>query len=173
MGLLNANSTIKVDKTASQTADTVTFNNIQDMWCRLWGRSRLNSVWLINQEVEPQLNKMTIATGTYSGATVYMPPTGIAGNMYSTLYGRPVIPIEQAAALGDEGDIILTDLSQYMIIDKGGINSAQSLHIRFLYDEAVFRFIYRVDGQPIWKIALTPYKGSNTLSPAVTLKARA
>jgi hypothetical protein len=48
-----------------------------------------------------------------------------------------------------------------------------SVHVAFLTDESIFRFIYRVDGQPIWNAALTPFKGSNTLSPFVVLAARA
>jgi HK97 family phage major capsid protein len=164
---------ITVPKTSSQTADTITLANIQAMWTRMWARSRSNSIWLINQEDETQLNSLVLATGTSSGVTVYMPPTGIVGQPYSTIFGRPVIPIEQASALGDLGDISLVDLSQYMIIDKGGINAASSIHVRFLYDESVFRFIYRVDGQPIWKKPLQPFKGANTLSPFVTLEARA
>jgi len=173
LGILNSPALISVAKTASQTADTVTFNNVMDMWSRCRARNRQNAIWFINQEVEPQLQKMTIATGTYSGSTVYMPPTGISGLGYSTLFGRPVLPIEQAAALGDEGDIILMDPTEYLMIDKGGIEGASSIHIRFLYDESVFRFIYRVDGQPRRKKALTPYKGANTLSPYITLAARA
>ena len=68
--------------------------------------------------------------------------------------------------------MILGDFSQYLLIDKGGINAASSIHVRFLYDESVFRFIYRVDGQPIWNKPITPYKGSNTLSPFVALAKR-
>ena len=88
------------------------------------------------------------------------------------MFGRPIVPLEQCSSLGAVGDIILGDMSQYLLIDKGGINSASSIHVRFLYDESVFRFIYRVDGQPIWNKPITPYKGSNTLSPFVTLAAR-
>ena len=36
----------------------------------------------------------------------------------------------------------------------------------------VFRFIYRVDGQPVWNKALQPYKGSATVSPFVALAKR-
>lgn len=39
-------------------------------------------------------------------------------------------------------------------VDKGGVSQASSIHVRFLYDEQVFRFIYRVDGQPIWNTKL-------------------
>ena len=87
--------------------------------------------------------------------------------------GKPVIHIEYAATLGTMGDIMLADLSQYLGIDKGGIQSASSIHVKFLYDESVFRFVYRFDGQPMWNSALTPYKGTDTLSPFVVLKVRA
>lgn len=173
LGILNSPSLVTVAKTAAQTADTITLNNIQDMWMRTWGRSRNNLVWITNQDCEGQLNKLVLPTGTSSGVAVYMPPTGVTGAPYSTLYGRPVMVMEHAATLGDLGDLILADFSQYLLIDKGGVNSAQSIHVRFLYDESVFRFIYRVDGQPIWKAPLTPYKGSNTVSPFVTLAERA
>ena len=173
LDILNSPALITVAKTASQTADTVTFNNCLDMWTRCRARNRANAIWFINQEVEPQLQKMIIATGTYSGATVYMPPNGIAGQGFSTLFGRPVLPIEQAAALGDAGDIILMDPSEYLMIEKGGMQAAASVHVRFLYDESVFRFILRIDGQPRRKAPLTPYKGANTLSPFITLAARA
>jgi HK97 family phage major capsid protein len=102
-----------------------------------------------------------------------MPAGGASASPYSTLFGRPVIPIEQCATLGDKGDIILADMSQYAMIDKGGLAAAQSIHVKFLYDENVYRFIYRTDGQPMWNVALTPYKGSNSLSPFVTLNERA
>jgi len=44
--------------------------------------------------------------------------------------------------------------------------------VAFLTDEMVFRFIYRVDGEPIWNAPLQPFKGSNTLSPFVALASR-
>ena len=172
LGIFNSPVLITVSKTASQTADTISFNNFNDMWARCRARNRIRSAWFINQEIEPQLPKMVVATGTYSGITVYMPPTGIAGQMYGTIFGRPVIPIEQASAIGDVGDVILADMSEYLLIDKGGIEGASSIHVRFLYDESVFRFIYRVDGQPKRNKPLTPYKGANTLSPFIVLEAR-
>jgi hypothetical protein len=45
--------------------------------------------------------------------------------------------------------------------------------VAFLTDEEVFRWILRFDGQPIRNSALTPYKGTNTTSPFVTLATRA
>jgi HK97 family phage major capsid protein len=173
LGILASPSLVSITKEAGQVADSLYPENIIKMWSRCYSRSRLNSVWFINQDIEPQLFTLAIAVGT-GGGTVYMPPGGLSGQPYGTLFGRPVIPIEQCQTLGDKGDIILTDLSQYILIDKGGIQSASSIHVRFVNDESVFRFVYRVDGQPIWHSALTPFTGSaNTVSPFVTLDARA
>lgn len=44
------------------------------------------------------------------------------------------MPLEQYSAVGEVGDIIIADKSQYLLIDKGGINAASSIHVRFLYD---------------------------------------
>lgn len=171
LGYMNSDALVTVPKESGQAAGTIVTQNVLKMWSRCWGRSRQNAVWLINQDIEPQLSQMTINVGT-GGVPVYMPANGVSGEPYSTLFGRPVIAIEQANTAGGLGDISLVDLSQYLLIDKGGVNAASSIHVRFLYDESVFRFIYRVDGQPIWRTTLTPYKGSNTLSPFVTLAAR-
>jgi HK97 family phage major capsid protein len=90
------------------------------------------------------------------------------------LFGKPVIPIEHASAIGDVGDIMLADMSQYLLIEKGGIQAANSIHIKFDYDEVAFRVTYRVNGQPLLASPLTPYKATSgrTLSPFVTLAAR-
>jgi HK97 family phage major capsid protein len=171
LGILNSGALVKVAKETGQAAKTITVENIVKMWSRMWGRSRQNAVWLINQDVEPMLYTLSLKIGD-GGVPVYMPANGLSDKPYSTLFGRPVIPIEQCSSLGTLGDIILADFSQYLLIDKGGINAASSIHVRFLYDESVFRFIYRVDGQPIWDKALTPYKGSSSLSPFVALADR-
>ncbi|MCE5192091.1 MAG: phage major capsid protein [Actinomycetia bacterium] len=172
LGILQGPCLVSVDAEPGQEADTIVFQNISKMWARCWAGSRANSIWLINQEIEPQLDLLSIPVGT-GGAPVYMPPGGLADSPYGRLKGRPVVPIEQCAALGDAGDIILADLGQYQLADKGGVQMASSMHVEFLTDQMVFRFIYRVDGQPLWHSALTPYKGAGTLSPFVTLAARA
>lgn len=166
LGILNSGAIVTVAKEASQT-DTITVENLIKMWNRLWSRSRSNAVWYINQELEPYLYTLKIGD-----KPVYIPASGLSEKPYGTLFGRPVVPIEQCSAAGEVGDIILADIGQYLLIDKGGIKSASSIHVRFLYDENVFRFIYRVDGKPIWTKPLTPYKGSATVSPFVTLAKR-
>lgn len=166
LGILNAGSLVKVEKEKDQTA-IITVENLVKMWARLWSRSRANSVWYINPEIEPLLYTLRVGD-----KPVYIPAGGLSEAPYGTLFGRPVMPLEQCSELGEVGDIILADFSQYILIDKGGINATSSIHVRFLYDENVFRFIYRVDGQPVWNKALQPYKGSATVSPFVALAKR-
>lgn len=166
LGILNSGAVVKVDKEKDQ-ADIITVENLIKMWNRLWSRSRSSAVWYINQELEPYLYTLKLGD-----KPVYVPAGGLSEKPYGTLFGRPVVPLEQCSAAGEIGDIILADVGQYLLIDKGGVKAASSIHVRFLYDENVFRFIYRVDGKPIWNKPLAPYKGSASVSPFVTLAKR-
>jgi HK97 family phage major capsid protein len=85
------------------------------------------------------------------------------------LFGRPVIETEYNPNLGTLGDILLASPSQYALIAKAGIQAASSIHVKFVEDETAFRFVYRVDGQPIWASAVTAFDGTNTVSPFVAL----
>jgi len=171
LGILNSSALITVSKETGQAAATLVFENLVKIWARCYGRSRKNAVWLINQDLEPQLFTLGLIVGM-GGNSVYMPSGGLSASPYSTLFGRPIIPMEQCQTLGTKGDVVLFDPSQYLVIDKG-VESDVSIHLRFLYDESTFRFVYRVDGAPIWKSALIPFKGpANTQSPYVTLQAR-
>ena len=172
LGILNAGCTVSVAKETGQAAATLTFENVSKMWSRMWGRSRQDAVWLINQDIEPQLYGLSVVVGT-GGVPVYLPPGGLSQSPYATLMGRPVIPVEYCATLGTVGDIVLADFSQYVMVDKGAPKQASSVHVRFIYDEMTYRFTYRADGQPSWHSALTPFKGTATKSPFVTLATRA
>ena len=179
LGIKTSPSKVSVAKETSQVAATVYAANIDKMWARMWAPSRKSAIWVVNQDLEPQLSAMFYAvknvagTENVGGFPVYMPNNGLSDSPYATLRGRPVIPIEQCATLGTQGDIALIDLSQYMLISKGGIQADSSMHVRFLYDEMTFRWTWRINGAPIWKAALTPKNGTNTLSPFVFLDTRA
>lgn len=173
LGILNAGSLVTVAKEAGQVADTILAENVIKMSSRLFASSFPNAAWYVNQMCMPQLYTMSIAVGT-GGQLVFIPPGGLSAAPYGMLLGRPVIPIEQCAALGDVGDIILADLNGYILAQKGGIQSDMSIHVRFVYDESVFRFVLRIDGQPVRASALTPYKGGATATQShfVALAAR-
>lgn len=171
LGVLNSDALVTISKETGQAANTIVYENIIKMRSRLWARSRPNSRWYINQDAEPELHSMAYVVGT-GGVPVYLPASGISGSPYDKLYGADVIPTEHNESVGTAGDILLMDPTQYLIIDKGGVKKAASIHVRFLYEESVFRFTYRVNGQPLWQKHLTPAKGSNTQSPFVVIESR-
>jgi HK97 family phage major capsid protein len=171
LGVMNSPCLVTVPEEVGQATKTIVYENILKMWQRCWARSRSNAVWTINQDNEAQLYSMSQVIGT-AGVPVYLPANGISGSPYGTLFGRPVITLEYNNTVGTTGDILLGDWSQYVLADKGGMQAASSMHVAFLTDEMVFRFIYRVDGEPIWNAPLQPFKGSNTLSPFVALASR-
>jgi HK97 family phage major capsid protein len=180
LGILNAGCTVSVAKETSQAADTLLAENVIKMWSRMYGPSRSRAVWLINQDIEPQLFTMSIKIKNVAGAEnvggmpVYMPPNGLSQSPYGTLLGRPIIPTQACQTLGDKGDIIFADLSQYMTAVKtGGLRTDVSIHLWFDYDTLAYRFILRIAGQPWWSSSISPKNGSNTLSPFVTLDERA
>lgn len=172
LGIENSNAVIAVAKESGQLANTIVYENILNMTARLWSRSMLNAIWTINQDILPQLGVMNIGVGT-AGQPVFLPPGGASVAPYGTLWGRPIVPIEHAETLGSQGDISLFDFTQYLAIEKGGLQTATSMHVRFLNHEQTFRWTLRLDGQPIWNSALTPAKGSNTQSPFIQLAVRA
>jgi len=174
LGILNSGAVLSIAKDNNQAAKTVSTTNILNMYSRMFARSRATAAWFINQDVEPQLYPLALQNPSgailYTGP-LYVPP-GTRGNEYGLLMNKPVIPIEQCATLGTQGDIVLADCAQYILGKKGGLRADSSIHVAFLTGEMAFRFMLRTDGQPMWKKPLTPKNGANTLSPFIVLDAR-
>jgi hypothetical protein len=64
------------------------------------------------------------------------------------------------------------DPARYILATKGGLQVASSIHVRFVADESVIRFIYRLDGQPELSAEITPYQGTVTQSAYIVLAER-
>lgn len=175
LGILNAGSLVSVAAETGQRAGTILAENVIKMYSRMLAPSLPNAIWLVNQNTLPQLLTMSVAVGT-GGVPVYLPPGNTLANAPGgALLGRPVFPIEQCASVGTVGDIIFADLTNgYVVAEKGGLQTDMSIHLRFDYAESVFRFILRIDGQPMRATALTPYKGgaSYTQSHFIALATR-
>ncbi len=139
--------------------------DISGMWNRLNPASRSRAEWFVGNDSLPQLDNL-FAVG--STAVLY-PYASIGADGIQRLYGRPVNVTEYNATLNTTGDILLADLSQYLLWEKAGIQGDTSIHVQFTTDETVFRFIMRADGQSAQYSALTPFKGSTTTSPWVVL----
>ena len=175
LGILNSGCLVSQAAEGAQAADTIVYANIIKMWSRLYPSCANSAVWMANMAAFPQLATMSVAVGT-GGAPAYLPANGAAGAPFGTLLGKPLFLTEHCSALGDLGDIVLADWSQYLIGGKpgAGIQTASSIHLYFNYDKTAYRFVLRYDGQPWWQSALTPKHGgaTATMSPFVALAAR-
>lgn len=172
LGMLSAPSLLAISQDSGQAAATITATNVINMQNRFFMPFYDNAIWLAHQTALAQLPQLTLATGTYSGALVYMPPTGLSEKPYSTLQGRPVVPSEFCQTLGTQGDLILADPRQMISISKGGITQAVSMHVEFLTDQLALRFTLRMNAMPWENAPITPFNGNTTQSSFVTIPTR-
>lgn len=182
-GITVADCKVQVAKESGQASRTICGDNIIKMLSRFPVRSRRSpgAAWLYNQDCEPQLWKLsarTTATEGASSTSETMPmlvPAGQGFNRteFPLLMGIPLVPVEYCETLGTAGDLVLVDLAEYMLVEKEGVEVATSMHVKFAEAEQAFRLTYRVDGKMTWKSAITPFKGSTTISPVITLATRA
>lgn len=173
LGLMGSPCLVTVSKETSQAAATINQINVSKMWARLHPLARQTAVWLHNVDIEPQLDGLsTVVRNVADSENV----GGYANKVFDperrTLKGRPLIPAEFCATLGTTGDIILVDLQKYATGVRGALDTAMSMHVRFEYAETAFRFKFAVDGQCWLGSAITPAKGSNTLTTVVALQTR-
>lgn len=175
-GIIPSAATVSVAKETNQIAATFVKRNANKMWGRLHPRSWATAVWLMNIDVMEQLDEFNTLVKNVAGSENV---GGFASMIYNaeknTLKGRPIIPCEFCATLGTTGDVILADMKGYLTgsHNQDGIDTAESIHVRFEYAESVFRFMASVDGQPWLASPLTPYKGTLTTSTFVKLDTRA
>jgi len=167
LGIMNSGLIVTVSKETSQTAGTINATNAIKMLARFKGDIS-RACWFVNQDCLPQFPLMTVGN-----QPVFIPGGSFANAPFGMLLGLPIVPIEFCKTVGDLGDIVLGDFSQYLLVRKGGVEEAESMHVKFTTDEMAFRFIVRNNGQPMHDSPITPLNGSNTLSPFVTLQARA
>lgn len=170
LGVLSAPATVSQAKEDGQAAATINVANLSKMWSHVPSRSKSRGVWLINNDVEPQLDILSIPAGTAA-----LEPRFVTYDAEGAMRikGRPVIRLDQCATLGTVGDIIYMDPTEYILAPKGSITGQESMHVRFIYNEMTFRWTYYINGRPAWLSSLTPFKGSTSLSPYVTLATRA
>ncbi len=172
---------VTVAKEAGQAAGTVTVKNILNLWNRMPAQCRANAKWYINQDLEIQLMQLMTTNGQVSsgdagvnfsfGGPLWL-PAGAYGNESGKLLGRDVVPLEQAPAVGELGDIAFLDASQYLVIERTGITKQSSMHMYFDTDQVAFKFSWRVGGRPEWMNTITGAKSTIARSPYVALDAR-
>lgn len=182
LGFLQSPGLVVVPKETSQAAATVVAENIVNMWGRMYAAHRAGAVWIMNQDVEQQLQKAYLPVKNVAGSEnvggwpVYTPANGLSGNPFDTLYNREIIYLENMQALGTQGDILLTNLAQYQTLRKvlDAVDMQMSVHLYFDRDEVAFKWRIRVDGAPKWRRAMPRANaGSQPLSNHIALATRA
>lgn len=169
LGILNSGSLVSVAKEQGQAADTVVWENLSKQYHRALG-DKSRYVWLAHPDAHEQFDFLSFPVGT-GGVPVYLPAT--QQGTIDSLRGRPIVESDHCSALGDVGDVIFADLSQYMLAYKGGVDAATSIHVQFLTAENCFRFIFRANGLPKRNKKLTIKNSANQRGPFVTIAARA
>lgn len=174
LGILNSTFKVKVSKVSMQAADTIRFENVNEMLGRLLPQYINGAFWLTHPQAWPQLRGMKFLESASSPVPVYMPPTGVAGSPYGSLYALPVKTFMGAVkALGDEGDFMLLNLRGYSsVVKTAGIQQSISTHVQFVTDEVAFKFRTRIAGQSHFKAPVTTQNGSYQMSSLITLEDR-
>lgn len=174
-GFLNSLFKYKVSKEAGQAADTIRFENINNMFGRLLPQSVGRAFWLVHPATLPQLRAMKFDNAAASPVPVYLPGNSVAGSPYGTLMGLPiVVKMGGVKALGDEGDISLVDLSYYYsIVKTTGFKSEVNPYILWDRDAKAMKFQIRLGGHCPYKAPVTTENGSFEMSSFITLADRA
>jgi HK97 family phage major capsid protein len=175
-GVLNSNCLVTVTPNSNDTSASgalpFSLNDAAQMWARLYFDSRPRAIWLVNSQVMSVLVRLVFD----ASATTKFPAYGLTFNAQDDvsqmrLFGRPVVECEQCAQLGIVGDILLVDLTAMATMEKS-VEIAVSNQIAFQTGEIWYRAFVRFDSKPLWTAALTPYKGTATLSPFIALGSR-
>ncbi len=170
LGFLNGGGLVTQAAEKGQAAGTIVYQNITNMYSKMFAPSMKNAVWLVHQSTLPQLMSLSMPIGT-AGYPMWQPANFAAGAPQDMLLGKPVHVVEQVPALGTAGCVSLVDLDAYVMIEKAGPQFAQSIHVEFKTDQNVFRVTYRVDGAPLFSATITSAYGNVSMSSYVALGA--
>ncbi|MFJ8784968.1 phage major capsid protein [Streptomyces sp. NPDC102476] len=170
-GFLNAAAAVSVAKETGQAASTILWENIVKCYSRMLPASIGRAVWVAHIDTFPEIATMALSVGT-GGSAVWIGNGDGAGAPPVTILGRPVVWTEKVSSVGTAGDINFVDFGYYLIGDRQAMQTATSTEFKFGNDKTAMRVIERVDGTPWIKSAITPRKGSNTLSPFVKVATR-
>lgn len=170
-GILNSGFKYKVLKESGQAADTIVAKNVIKMYSRLIPSSLPRAAWYVNAACVEQLRLMKDDNDNF----IYIAPGNqLNQGPYATLLGLPVIPmVGSMKALGDEGDIILADLSYYYsVLKTSGMKQAISTHLYFDKDQVAYKFTFRIDGKAPFSTPVETENGAYKMSAIVTLEDR-
>jgi HK97 family phage major capsid protein len=161
LGILNAQCTKAVTRTST---NHIKFEDLANMEASFMGEE---PVWIGSISTKAELLTMNGPSGNPS----YLWGNAATG-VPNTLLGHPILWTDKLPALGALGDLILADLSYYIVATlEEGTSLESSPHQKFTSNKTVFRIVHRVDGQPWLSKVVTLTDGTTTLSPFVQIAA--
>jgi len=158
LGVQNCAATIDV---ARNTATDIKYVDLVNMFSKF--KQGGSSVWIASRTILPKLMVMYDA-----GNHLIWQPSAVVGTP-GTLLGIPLIFNDQAPVLGNAGDLILVDLSYYLIKDGSGPSVSMSEHVRFQQNQTCIKIFWNVDGKSWLNTPLLQRDGVTEISPFVSL----
>ncbi|NBO91665.1 MAG: phage major capsid protein [Planctomycetia bacterium] len=161
LGVLSWNGLISVTRSA---ANACSLADVAGMYGRLLpGAGGPNVVWAVHPTLLVKLLTMT------GGDNVIFIGNDVRSAPRWQILGHDVLISEKLPALNSLGDILLMDLSHYLIGDRMQVEIAYSEHVAFLSNQSVWRFVSRVAGQPWLRDKVTLADATTTLGPFIGL----
>jgi HK97 family phage major capsid protein len=130
-----------------------------------------NVRWLLSASAMDQILELYLAIGTPANTAVATSEWFQAGDGDRTgpsLLGLPVTVTDHQPAVGTAGDVILADLSNYLIGDRQVMTVERAPHSLFANDQSYFRVRALVDGR-YWVQSATTTETGQSVSPVVVL----
>jgi HK97 family phage major capsid protein len=161
LGILNAPALINITPSTNNLFSFIDAVTMQSRFKSVGGAP----VWLMHPSVWPDITTMEIGT---AGASAWV--ANMQASMGNSLNGYPFVQSEHLPQANNSGDVILADLSAYLLFRRNGLSIAFSEHVGFLNELGTWRFSQRQDGQPWLKnvITLADPQGSYTMSPFIS-----
>jgi len=161
-GLINHAATIKVNRQASGKVNLV---DLANMWAKLTPKSRKRAVWVINPAVWGQIP----VAGTGTNTNLVMMPTGGQADFDMRFLGLPILDSEALPTLGNPADVMLVDLSNYLLGQHTEVVIDASPHYAFPQDMITYRLRFRMDGIPQLTAPIYLQDGVTQVSPFIQL----
>jgi predicted phage gp36 major capsid-like protein len=171
MGLISAPGAVQQDRT---TSDAVVMADLVNCIKALHPQAeRGNAVWLLSDTVFSQLLDMYLNVNSATSGLVPPPEWLTFSETLNCwrLLGIPAFPTDHQPALGSTGDVILGDLSLYLIGDRGMMTVEVSAKgPGFGSDTSNVRVRHRIDGR-YWIQSPITTEQDQVVSPLVVLNA--